>query len=59
VHYYRELLTDNCLEYEGKNFSPTQMDGRTVEVIEEGVRKEVREIKMGNHVDQKYCTWKC
>jgi len=48
VQYYQDLLTENRLEYEGnKNISPTQMDGETVEVIEERVRNAVREIKNG------------
>jgi len=49
VQYYQDLLTENRLEYEGnKNISPTQMDGETVEVTEERVRKTVRELKNGN-----------
>jgi len=60
VQYYQDLLTENGLEYEGnKNISPTQMDGETVEVSEERVRKAVRKLKMGNHVDQKEYTRKC
>ena len=52
--------TENRPEYEGnKNISPTQMDGETVEVSEERVRKAVREIKMGNDVDQKEYTRRC
>ena len=52
--------TENRPEYEGnKNISPTQMDGETVEVSEERVRKAVRKLKMGNHVDQKEYTRKC
>jgi len=48
VQYYQELLTENRPEYEGnKNISPTQMDGEIVEVIEERVRKAVRELKKG------------
>jgi len=48
VQYYQDLLTANRLEYEGKkNISPTQMDGETVEVSEERVRKVVRELKNG------------
>ena len=46
VQYYRDLLTENRVEYErDKNISPTQMDGETVEVSEEMVRKAVRELK--------------
>ena len=53
-------LTENRLQYEGnKNISPKQMDGETVEVSEERVRKAVRKLKMGNHVDQKEYTRKC
>jgi len=41
-------LTENRLQYEGnKNISPKQMDGETVEVSEERVRKSVRELKNG------------
>jgi len=48
VQYYQDLLTENRLEYEGnKNISPTQMDGETVEVSEERIRKTVRELKNG------------
>ena len=48
VQFYQELLTENRLEYEGnKNISPTQMNGETVEVSEEMVRKAVRELKNG------------
>jgi len=48
VQYYQDLLAENRLEYEGnKNISPTQMDGETVEVSEERVRKAVRELKNG------------
>jgi hypothetical protein len=35
------------------------MDGEIVEVIEETVRKAERELKMGNHVDQKEFMLKC
>jgi len=48
VQYYQDLLTENRLEYEGnRNISPTQMDGETVEISEERVRKAVRELKNG------------
>ena len=48
MQYSQDLLTENRLEYEGnKNISPTQMDGETVEVSEERVRKTVRELKDG------------
>jgi hypothetical protein len=48
VQYYQDLLTENRPEYEGtKNISPTQTDGGIVEVIEERVRKAVREVKNG------------
>jgi len=60
VQYYQDLLAENRLEYGGnKNISPTQMDGETAEVSEERVRKAVRELKMGNHVDQEGYTRKC
>jgi len=60
VQYYQDLLTENRPEYEGnKNMLPTQLEGETVEVSEERVRKAVRERKMGNHVDQKEYTLKC
>ena len=60
VQYYQDLLTENGLEYEGnKNISPKQMDGEIVEVSEERLRKAVRELKIGNHVDQKEYTRKC
>ena len=60
VQYYQDLHTENRPEFEGnKNISPTQMDGEIVEVSEERVRKAMRELKMGNHADQKEYKLKC
>jgi len=48
MQYYQDLLIENRLEYEGKkNISPTQMEGETVAVSEERVRKAVRALKNG------------
>jgi hypothetical protein len=54
VQYYQNLLTENRPEYKGtQKIKPIQMDGEIVEVIEKTVRKAVRELKLGNRLDQK------
>ena len=46
VKYYQNLLTENRPDYEGTtNITPIKMDGETVEVSEERVRKAVRELE--------------
>jgi hypothetical protein len=52
---YRKLIRVR----RNQNITRVQMDGEIVDVSEGRVRKAVRELKNGNHVDQKEFMLKC